>query len=92
MKTIQILAVGCLALLPALCRGADAQLTIQAVNKLPFARASQTIELSAKQLAPLGETDLTKIHVKDAAGKELLCQAVDTDGDPYKKADIVIFQ
>src|SRR4030042_4943578 len=33
---------------------------------------------------------MTKIHVKDATGKELLCQAVDTDGD--YTPDQVIFQ
>ncbi|MDW7980480.1 MAG: DUF4861 family protein, partial [Verrucomicrobiales bacterium] len=65
-------------------------LTIKAVNKLNFARASQTIELSKELLAPLGESDLTKIHVKDGAGNPLLCQAVDTDGD--YTPDIVIFQ
>ena len=37
-----------------------------------MARASQTLELSAKDLAPLGESNLEKIHVRDAAGKELL--------------------
>ncbi len=38
----------------------------------------------------LGEKELDKIHVKDAAGKELLCQSVDTDGD--STTDLVIFQ
>ena len=55
--------------------------TVTAVNKLQVARPSQTIELSAKDLAALGEKDLARIHVKDATGKELVCQAVDTDGD-----------
>jgi hypothetical protein len=90
MKTIhKILAVIFFTALPAFCHAA---LTVTAVNSLPFARASQTIELSAQQLAPLGEADLTKIHVHDTAGKELLCQAVDTDFDDYHKPDIVIFQ
>ena len=82
------LAISAAALLPA---GA-AQLTITSANKLPLARASQTIEITAAQLAPLDAKDLTTIHVKDAAGKELVCQAVDTDGDAYRKPDIVIFQ
>jgi hypothetical protein len=64
--------------------------TVKAVNKLSFARPSQTIELSAKDLAPLGERDMARIHVKDAAGNDLLCQAADTDGDHYP--DQVIFQ
>ena len=80
------------ALLPALLANAADQLTVKAVNSLPFSRASQTIELSGAQLAPLGENDLQKIHVKDSAGKELLCQAVDTNFDAYHKPDIVIFQ
>ncbi len=71
---------------------AAGQLNITAVNKLPIARASQTIELSAEQLAPLGEKDLNKLHVFDAAGKEILSQAVDTDFDDYRKPDILIFQ
>ncbi len=85
------LIVVTLIALPNLCWAAGSQLTVKAVNKLPIARPSQTIELSAKDLAPLGG-DLTKIHVKDAAGKEVLCQAVDTDFDAYHKPDILIFQ
>jgi Domain of unknown function (DUF4861) len=71
---------------------AASQLTVKAVNKLPIPRPAQTIELTAKDLAPLGEKDLAKIHVSDSSGKELLCQAVDTDYDDYHKPDIVIFQ
>lgn len=48
------------------------QLTITAVNKLKIARPSETIELTAQVLAPLGEKDLTKVHVRDAAGNEVL--------------------
>ena len=69
-----------------------AQLTVTAVNKLPLSRASQTLALTAQDLAPLGEKDLHRIHVQDAAGQELICQAVDTDYDALHKADIVIFQ
>src|SRR6267378_1291824 len=76
---------------PMLCF-ANGQLTVKAANKLPIARASQTIELTGKDLAPLGETNLEKIHVKDSSGKELLCQAVDIDYDDYHKPDVVIFQ
>ena len=55
------------------------QLTVTAVNKLNIVRSSETIELSAQVLAPLGEKDLMKIHVRDSSGKEVLSQAVDTD-------------
>jgi hypothetical protein len=69
-----------------------ASLTIKATNKLSIARASETIELSAKDLAPLGEKDLKKIHVADASGKELLTQAIDNDGDEMLAFDAVLFQ
>jgi hypothetical protein len=68
------------------------RLTVKAVNKLDLARRSQTIEISARDLAALGEKDLTKIHVQDSSGKEILTQAVDTDYDDFHKPDIVIFQ
>lgn len=91
MKTIiQIFAVVALGALPTLAPAA--QLTVTAVNKLPLARASQTIELTAEQLAALGARDLNTVHVKDSSGQELLTQAVDTDGDAYRKTDLVIFQ
>jgi len=64
--------------------------TVTAVNKLQIARPGQTIELSAKDLTSLGEKDLARIHIKDEKGKELLCQAVDTNGD--YAPDQVIFQ
>ncbi len=90
MKKILIPAL--LAVLPSLGVMAAGQLTVTAVNKLQIARAGQTIELTAAQLAPLGEKNLNKIHVKDAAGKELICQAVDVDFDEFHTPDIVIFQ
>src|SRR6185369_4268052 len=71
---------------------AQTQLTVTAVNKLKSARASETIELTAEALAPLGEKDLMKIHVRDSAGKEVLAQAVDTDYDDFHKPDTLIFQ
>jgi hypothetical protein len=92
MKFIRI--VSTLVLLPAmssLCLAADGQLTVKALNKLQIARHSHTIELSAKELGPLGQS-LNTIHIKDASGKELLCQAVDTDFDAKHTPDIVIFQ
>jgi hypothetical protein len=70
----------------------QAQLTVSAVNKLKVPRQSETIELTAEALAPLGEKDLMKIHVRDGAGKEVLAQAVDSDYDDYHKPDLLIFQ
>ena len=68
------------------------QLTITAVNKLKIARPSETIELTAQALSPLSEKDLTKLHVRDSSGKDVLAQAVDTDYDDYHKPDVLIFQ
>ena len=90
--TGKILTIILFAALPRLCLAAEEQLTVKAVNKLQFARPHQTIELPAGLLAPLAEKDLNKIHVKDDGGKEVLCQAVDTDFDAYHTPDIVIFQ
>jgi hypothetical protein len=84
-----ILALGLICLWPGVSPAAT-QLPITAVNKLQIARPSQTIELSGKMLEPLGAKNFNTIHVKDAAGKEVLCQAVDTNGD--YRPDIVIFQ
>ena len=71
---------------------AQAQVTIKATNKLPIARTNQTIEISGKDLASLNARDLMNIHIKDASGKEVLAQAVDTDFDSRHTPDIVIFQ
>src|ERR1041385_2483396 len=90
MTTIEKLLIASVAALPALSDAA--QITVTASNPLQLARASQTIELTAKQLAPIGEGDLGKIHVKDSAGKEVMCQAVDTDFDAHHKPDIIVFQ
>src|SRR6266404_6819805 len=91
MTTKILLLIALTFALPTLCF-ASGQLTVKASNQLPITRASQTIELTGKDLAPLGEKDLEKIHVRYSFGKELLCQAVDTDYDDYHKPDIVIFQ
>lgn len=69
-----------------------AQLTVTARNPLPLARSSQTIELTAAQLAPLGAVDIATVHVADAAGQRLLAQALDTDGDALRRTDTVVFQ
>jgi hypothetical protein len=88
--TTRTLIVTLAITLPGLGFGAGGQLTVRAVNKLDFARPSQTLELPAKDLASLNEQSLNKIHVRDEAGKEVLCQAVDLDGDHVP--DEVLFQ
>lgn len=90
ITTKNTLLLALLAAVPVSYQAAAASLTVTAVNKLQIARPSETIELSAKQLAGLGGARLNTIHVKDASGKEVLCQAVDIDGD--YKPDEIIFQ
>ncbi len=59
-------------------------------NDLAFARSSETVELTAAQLAPLGG-DLTRVHVfEKASGREVLAQTLDLDGDGT--AESLIFQ
>lgn len=72
--------------------GGAAELVVKAVNPLPISRPRQTLELTAAQLAGLQAADLRTVHVRDIQGGEVLCQAVDTDGDAYRKPDAVIFQ
>jgi Domain of unknown function (DUF4861) len=90
--TTKILSALALVLALPTLSWAQNQLGVKAVNRLAIARLSQTIEITGAQLGPLGEKDLTKIHVRDSSGKELLSQAVDTDYDEFHKPDIVIFQ
>lgn len=92
MTIHRILPFALAAALPALGMAATGSLTVKAVNKLQLARPSQTLELQAKDLEPLGAKTLDTIHVRDAAGNEVLCQAVDNDFDAYHKQDAVIFQ
>ena len=88
---IGLLVVLLLAAVP-LVASAQTELTVTAVNKLNLARQSETIELTVKDLAPLAEKDLTKLHVRDSSGRELLAQTVDTNYDDFRKPDILIFQ
>ena len=68
-----------------------ASLTVEVTNPLKLDRPDQVIELSAAQLAPLGETNLQELHVLDANGREVLCQAVDTNFDAFRRSDQLIF-
>jgi len=52
-------------------------LVLQVHNDLPIARPSETVEIAAADLKPLG--DLTRIHVFDG-DRELLAQSLDLDG------------
>ena len=71
---------------------AAAPLVLTCANPLTTARSSETIEIPAALLAPLGAKELSMIHVRDASGRELVCQAVDNDFDAKHTPDAVIFQ
>jgi len=95
MRTLRIRSLAAIAAaitLSGLADASAAELQIRARNSMGVARPSQTIELTAEALAPLGQGDLTLVHILDAAGGEVLCQALDTDFDPYHKPDSVVFQ
>ncbi len=57
MKTNVLLLVILTISLSSWCFG-QSQLTVTTVNKLSIGRPNQTIEITAKALAPLGEKDL----------------------------------
>jgi hypothetical protein len=54
-------------------------LIVQVGNDLPIARPSETVEIAAAALKPLG--DLARVHVFDGE-RELLAQTLDIDGKP----------
>jgi len=74
------------------CLAAGQVVRIECSNKLPVAREAETIEVSAGVLAPLQAKNFGLVHVRDASGKEVLCQAVDNDFDAMHTLDAVIFQ
>lgn len=72
---------------PLLC-----QVALTVHNPITIARTSETISLKASELKKaLAVDDIRRVHVRDPrAGKELLTQAVDDDGDG--KYDELLFQ
>jgi Domain of unknown function (DUF4861) len=58
------------------------ELQVAATNRLDLARTSETIEVPASALSRwIAPQDLQKVAVVDAAGRTVLSQAVDEDGD-----------
>jgi hypothetical protein len=90
MKKLFMLILLSLAAATLFSTAPSPRISIKAVNKLQVDRKSQTIELHVKELIPLGEKNLENIHVQSSSGEELLCQAMDSDGD--YTADLLIFQ
>ncbi|HUP60663.1 MAG TPA: DUF4861 family protein [Thermoanaerobaculia bacterium] len=68
--------------------GAPTSVKVTITNDLSIARLSETVELTAAQLAPLG-SDLTRMRVYDS-GREILAQALDLDADGTHES--LIFQ
>jgi len=66
------------------------QRTVTAVNELPIERSGETIEVPASELAARDAADLSRVHVRDENGRELVSQAVDCDGDG--RVDTLLFQ
>lgn len=58
-----------------------ASLSVTVHNDLPVARRSETIELTAASLLPLG-TDLSRVHVfEQGSTREVIAQTLDLDAD-----------
>jgi hypothetical protein len=86
---LRLAAGTALAAGPFVSVGADLQVT--ATNRLDAARASETVEVPASALVRwVSRGELSKIAVIDAAGKTVLSQAVDEDGDGI--IDRIVFQ
>jgi hypothetical protein len=76
---------------PAPAPRAAAGPTVTVRNPLAAARTSETVTLAAAEvLKALPVDDVRKVHVRDAAGRDLLVQAVDVDDDG--KFEELIFQ
>jgi len=88
-RTLSALSLIVLAAPASLLFAAGATVTVR--NPLAIARASETITLTAADVAKAVTTDdLRKVHVRDAAGREVLAQAVDVNDDG--KFEELIFQ
>ncbi len=85
------MAAGTLLTASPVLHAADvAALRVIVHNELPLARPSETVEIKAAALVPLGN-ELARIHVFDHdTGHEILVQALDLDGDDVPES--LIFQ
>ncbi len=70
----------------------EGKLLVTAKNELEIARPNETIVLSAKDISSyVPPSDWQKMHVIEmTSGRELVCQAVDMDGDGVP--DLFLFQ
>ncbi len=85
MKRALLLLPAALLAAGSLC-AQSLTVTVTVHNDLPFARPSETVVLTAAQLAPLGG-DLTKVHVYEGGStREVLAQVL--DGTLLFQADV----
>jgi Domain of unknown function (DUF4861) len=88
VRTVRLLCVLLVAQTGLSAPPATLHVTVR--NALAIARPSETVELTAAQLAPLGD-DLSRVHVfEQGSTREVLAQALDLDGDG--KPESLIFQ
>jgi hypothetical protein len=88
-RTLSIVALLALAAAPRPAVAAGPTVSVR--NPLALARTSETITLAAADvLKALPVDDVRKVHVRDAAGREVLVQAVDVNDDG--KVEELIFQ
>ncbi len=91
MRAICVFLVSALLLSASICAGQSASVTVTVKNPIDLARSSETIVLNAADLRRLlAVDDVRKVHIRDAAGKDVLTQAVDNNDDSV--FDDYIFQ
>jgi pectinesterase len=77
-----VFATVALAMVGGVGRGQAPSLRVEVRSDLDAARPEEVVEVPAAALSPLAKAaDLAKIRVSDDTGRELVAQAVDTDGD-----------
>jgi pectinesterase len=78
----RVFAAVAVATLGGLVEAQTPSLRVVVASDLDAARTEEVVEVPATALAALAKpADLAKVRVSDDAGRELLAQAVDTDGD-----------
>jgi len=86
----RLIALAVAALAPSLAVAQEAPFLVRVTNTLDAVRPLETVEVTAEALAPLvGRDALPRLVVSDA-GREVLSQAVDEDGDGA--FDTIVFQ
>src|SRR5262245_58669844 len=78
----RVFAAVALAALGGLAEAQTPSLRVVVTSDLDAARTEEVVEIPAAALSALAKPeDLAKVRVSDDAGRELIAQAVDADGD-----------